>query len=387
MRVLHFAQSFSPLSETFIYDYVTELERQDVDNHVVTFRHMNAETRPFPKVKIINRPSRWHPRRLWHRALVPLGIGEVRTSDWPQTRDRLEEVVRRIDPHVIHAHFGPEAVLLAPVAERLDVPLVATFYGYDISTLVEESFWRAAYDDLWAQVNAVTVLSEEMKTRVMQNGCPSEKMTVVHLSRNLENFSFQPPDGSVRSFLFVGRLVPKKAPLDAVKAIEEANERGAGLTLDLLGDGSLREEVEQYIKGHSLQDSVTVHGRVPNDEVGRRMKAADAFILPSKTAPNGDREGTPTVLVEAQAIGLPCVSTRHAGIPEMIPDANQDLLVAEGDIEALADVICMLADRSLYDLKQGAKRGRQKVERDFSLSSEAEKIRNTYISCQPTASL
>lgn len=387
MRILHFTESFSNLSETFIYDYIKELERQGVEGHVATFRRKNPEERPFPRVNVVDRPSRWHPRRLWHRALVPFGIGEARTSDWPQIRKRMERVVRCVNPNVIHAHFGPAGVLVAPLAKQLDVPLVVTFYGYDISSLVKESFWKASYDELWTQVSAVTVLSEEMKARAIDHGCPPGKLKVVHLSRDLENFQLELPDSLVKSLLFVGRLVPKKAPLDAIQALKQANERGAELTLDLLGEGPLRKEIEQYVKGHALSDSVKVHGRVSNDEVSSRMEAADAFILPSKTAPNGDREGTPTVLVEAQAIGLPCVSTRHAGIPEMIPDANQDLLVAEGNVEALASVLCMLAEKSLDDLKQRARRGRQKVERDFSLSSETEKIRNTYISCQSNVSL
>lgn len=378
MRVLHFADSFSPISETFVYDYVTELERQGADNHVVTFRRKNPEVRPFPKVHVVDRPGRWHPQRLWHRALVPFGIGAARTSDWPQTRDRVERVVRRVQPDVVHAHFGPAAVLMAPVAECLDVPLVTTFYGYDISSLPTEDFWAEAYDEFWPQVDAVTVLSNEMKSRAEKLGCPAEKLTVVHLSRDLENFPFHPPSRSVESVLFVGRLVPKKAPLDAVRAVEQANARGADLTLDLLGDGPLRDEVERYVKECDLGDAVTVHGRVPNDEVSSRMRKADAFILPSRTAPNGNREGTPTVLVEAQAVGLPCVSTRHAGIPEMIPEAHYDLLVSEGDVAALTEALWTLAGRPIDDLEQMAERGRRKVEQDFSLCEEVKRLHEIY---------
>jgi colanic acid/amylovoran biosynthesis glycosyltransferase len=111
------------------------------------------------------------------------------------------------------------------------------------------------------------------------------------------------------------------------------------------------------------------------------MQTADAFLLPSKTAPNGNREGTPTVLVEAQATGLPCVTTRHAGIPEMIPEAHHDLVVPEGNVAALADTLCTLATRPVDDLAEMAKLGRQKVEQDFNLSGEVEKLSGLYISC------
>jgi glycosyltransferase involved in cell wall biosynthesis len=378
MRVLHFAESFSPTSETFIYDYVTELERQGADNHVVTYRRVNEKERPFPKVHVVDRPHRWHPRRLWHRALVPFGIGEPRTTDWPQTRERLASVVNQVGPDVVHAHFGPAGVMMAPVAERREIPLVVTFYGYDISSLPEELFWREAYDGLWPRAEAVTVLSNEMKQAARDLGCLSEKLHVVHLSRDLDQFPYRPPGPPVESVLFVGRLVPKKAPLDAVQAVEHANEQGANLHLDLVGDGPLREDVERFVHGQDLADTVTVHGRVPNAEVNERMQATDVFLLPSKTAPNGDREGTPTVLVEAQAVGLPCVSTRHAGIPEMIPEANHDLLTDEGDVAGLADRLVRLASRPPESLTQVAERGRKKVECEFSVSSQVAALHKLY---------
>jgi glycosyltransferase involved in cell wall biosynthesis len=108
------------------------------------------------------------------------------------------------------------------------------------------------------------------------------------------------------------------------------------------------------------------------------MEKADAFVLPSKTASTGDREGTPTVLVEAQASGLPCIATEHAGIPEMIPEANQDLLLPEGDPDALADRLRKLMALSVEELGKIAERGRGKVEADFCLSSEVEKLKNIY---------
>jgi len=381
MRVLHFVETFSPLSETFIYDYVTELERQGVDNHVATFHRANPEERPFSDVHVVDRPHRWHPRRLWYRALVPFGVGEARTSDWPQTRDRLAVVARRVEPDVLHAHFGPAGVLVSEVARRLNIPLITTFYGYDISSLPNEAFWRDQYVSLCAQADAITVLSEEMKDAAVWLGCPPDKLHIVHLSRDLSQFNYRPPSSPVENILFVGRLVAKKAPLDAIRAVERANEQGANLRLDLIGGGDLKQEIEDCIQANGLEAAVTLHGRLPNAEVARRMQAADAFLLPSKTAPNGDREGTPTVLVEAQATGLPCVTTRHAGIPEMIPEAHHDLLAPEGDVQALAAALGALAGRSVNELEQMAERGRQKMEQDFSLSGEVEKLSKLYASC------
>jgi colanic acid/amylovoran biosynthesis glycosyltransferase len=193
------------------------------------------------------------------------------------------------------------------------------------------------------------------------------------------------PKRKVQSVLFVGRLVPKKAPLDAVQGLKRANEWGAGLSLNFVGEGPLREELEQYVCENDLSDQVTVHGQLPNEEVATRMQAADALLLPSKTAPDGDREGTPTVLVEAQAIGFPCITTWHSGIPEMIPEDNQKFLVPEGDVEGIAEKLVYLSTLSIEELVQIARLGRQKVSQEFDLTGEAASLVDLYVElCEGT---
>ncbi len=381
MRVLHYRQTFSKLSETFIYDYLMELERQGIENHVVTWERRNADTRPFPSVVEVDWPSRWHPRRLFDGVRSRIGMGEdIENTYRPEARRRVAATIRQISPDVIHAHFGREGVFIAPVAERMECPLVVTFYGFDISQLPKQKEWREAYRVLWDRATAVTVLSENMKEEAKRLGCPEEKLTVVHLSRQVDQFPFRPPTSESSTVLFVGRLTPKKAPLDAVRALQRANAQDAGLKLDLIGDGKCREDIEEYVEENELSDVVTLHGYLSNEEVSAHMQAADVFLLPSKTAPNGDEEGTPTVLVEAQATGLPCVTTHHAGIPEMLPEENHHLVVEEGNVAALSERLCRLAHMDVDELRAIAQNGREKIESDFSLTGEVKKLRAVYAS-------
>jgi glycosyltransferase involved in cell wall biosynthesis len=133
-----------------------------------------------------------------------------------------------------------------------------------------------------------------------------------------------------------------------------------------------------YISLHNLEQWITLMGAIPNDKVVEEMQVADAFILCSKTAPNGDREGTPTALVEAQAVGLPCISTRHAGIPEMIPEETHCLLADEEEINQIADRIRQFLKCKPREIKQIARRGRAKIEREFNLRREVEKLKSIY---------
>jgi len=97
------------------------------------------------------------------------------------------------------------------------------------------------------------------------------------------------------------------------------------------------------------------------------LEPADAFILASKTSPRGDREGTPTVLLEAQAMGLPCVATRHAGIPEVISPRGQRLLAPEGDPGALEQRLRELAEATPEELTELGDAGLTHVRAAFAL--------------------
>lgn len=387
MRVLHLCKTFSKLSETFIYDYVTELERQGVDVSVLTHRRANAEHRPFEDVTVLPWPSDWSLRRIGYRLLELLGLRESYTSYWSMLWPRLEGEIERIDPDVIHAHFGRPGAMIAPLTERMGIPLVVTFYGYDISELPRQQRWRDAYKKIWRTARAIVVLSEEMKQRAVRWGAPEERIYIVHLARDLDAFPYRPPTVPMCELVSVGRLTEKKGHIDAIQAVKRAVQRGHDLRLRIIGGGPLHERLTRYIQANGLQEHVALMGARSNAEVARLLHEADAFVLCSKTAPSGDREGTPTVLIEAQAVGLPCISTRHAGIPEMIPEENHHLLAEEGDIEGIACRICDLQQASKQTMMAISRAGRAKVEVDFNLETEVQKLRTMYqevmvIDCQ-----
>jgi len=375
MRILHYCEQFSALTETFLYDYVTELERQGVDNHVVTTRRVNEAQRPYAKVSVVPAAGRWNPSRLGYRTMAGIGIGSADESAWPATRQRIARAARRLGPHAIHAHFGHVGVLIAPVAARLGIPLVVTFYGYDISALARDPEWQRRYRRMWPTVTAATVLSEKMRQRVIEMGCPPAKTHLVRLARHQEGLEFRLPSRRVRHFVTVGRLVEKKGHFDAVRAIRRAMAAGpTDLRLDIVGDGSLREELQRFIDDEGLADIVHLRGALPNNETMQLLRDADAMLLCSRTAASGDEEGTPTSLVEAQLLGLPCVTTDHSGIPEVIPESSYRFVAPEGDPEAIARCIVDLAGCAIDELHGIARRGRARMESEFDPSTECGKF-------------
>lgn len=378
MTAIHYTRLFSPLSETFIYDRVVGLERFGPDVHVVAHGRQNEDERPFPKVTTLSMPNRWNPRRLFYRSKTAVCGENPESANWPAWRDQLVVLARRTDADLIHAHFGQQGVRAMGASRRLGIPLVVTFYGYDISQLPRSDFWREKYEELWEVVASIHVLSEKMKERVVQLGGPEGRTHVVHLNRDLDQFDYSPPTRPIQNLLSVGRLVEKKGHADTIRAVKRAVERGVEVTLDILGGGRLEDELRNLIQAEGLGNRVRLHGQVASEEVIQYMTEADAFILCSKTAPSGDKEGTPTVFIEAQSIGLPCIATRHAGIPEMIPDSSHQFLAPEGDVEAIASRIERMAACSVDGLQSIADRGRTKMKEDFSTQSTLEKTVDIY---------
>lgn len=378
MRSVHFVHSFSKLSETFIYDYVTSLQSQQVDIEVLTFNHMNKQERPFQPVETVSLPW-WNMGRIWRIARDTLLGKDTETSAWPVYQQKLKKQFLNKKPDVLHAHFGPMGVLLAPVAKELDIPLVVTFYGYDISEIVRQNYWQKAYRELADVASCVTVLSEEMKGRALEVGFTEDQVKVVHLGTRVDNISYRTPSYPITNFLSIGRLAEKKGHLDTLKVFKTVLDKSdRSLQLNVIGDGDLRPELEKFIKANNLQGQVQLLGRLPHSKVVEHLQKADAFVLNSKTAASGDKEGTPTVLVEAQAAGLPCISTFHSGIPEIIPEENHRFLADEGNVDQIVSNMMELLNASEEEVEEISQLGRKRVEQAFDVAGEAAKFKQLY---------
>jgi glycosyltransferase involved in cell wall biosynthesis len=165
-------------------------------------------------------------------------------------------------------------------------------------------------------------------------------------------------------------MVAKKAPMLTLEAFRRALLNNPRMRLDFVGEGDLLDEAIQFVHAHELNDKVKLHGGQPNSVVQEFMKNADIFLQHSRTDPvTGDEEGLPVAILEAMANGLPVVSTRHAGIPEAVVEGVTGYLVDEGDVEAMASHIVLLANN--YELRAHFGRsGWQRAQRHFSWKNE-----------------
>jgi len=297
----------------------------------------------------------------------------------------LQRALREWKAALLHAHFGVEGVYATELAKGLKVPLVTTLHGFDVTISKSEFLasrkaswvnyvaWRRA---LFSQAAAFVCVSEHIRGRALEWGYPADRLVVLPIGVDVE--AIQPgPTIGVPRIVHIARLVTKKGTADLLKAFALVHKAIPGSELVIVGDGPLRAQLEALARELNVESTVAFLGARGHDETLRELGRARLLCLPSVTAPNGDQEGLPTVVMEAAAAGKPVVATRHGGIPEAIVDGSTGYLVAEHDVAGLADrLIALLGDEQLCD--QFGRSARQTVTEKFSLRRQTERLEDLY---------
>jgi colanic acid/amylovoran biosynthesis glycosyltransferase len=271
---------------------------------------------------------------------------------------------------VIHAQFGPlglKALALRQIG-ALRGKLVTSFRGFDATSRLKSQ--PQLFSELFREGDLFLPVSRSLRQKLIDHGCDEEKIVVHHSGIDCEKFRFaeRRPNGmgTVR-IIAVGRFAAKKGLSYAIRAVGRLVASGRKASFTIVGDGELRSEMEELIAELGLAGTVRLPGWQPHSEVISLMRDAHILIAPSVTAHNGDQEGIPNSVKEAMAMGLPVVSTVHGGIPELVDDGISGFLVAEKDVEALADRLAFLHDRPDTWPEMG-RAGRAKVEKEFDIN-------------------
>jgi colanic acid/amylovoran biosynthesis glycosyltransferase len=176
----------------------------------------------------------------------------------------------------------------------------------------------------------------------------------------------------------VGRFVAKKGPLETIQAFHRMRgdlpEPLASRTkLVMVGDGPLLNAARELVRRLGLEPAVSLAGRASQVEVAGLLRQARAFVQHSRVAPDGDSEGSPVAVMEAQLSGLPVVSTRHGGIPEVVLEGETGLLVEEGDVVGMAAAMARLATSPDLAARMGC-HGRARVAAKFTTGHHLEQV-------------
>lgn len=275
-----------------------------------------------------------------------------------------------------HAHFGSDSTTVACLAAR------ALGGTYSFTAHAKDIFHTYVTPEADAEMRrarlreaAFVATVSDYNARHLSNLCPEAK--IVRLYNGIDLGAFAPVDPAVQvpgHLIAVGRMVEKKGFDVLLDACARLKARQVPFTLSLIGSGPLEGKLRSQRTALGLDDCVSMDGPLPQEALIEKMGMAQAAVLPCVVTDSGDRDGLPTVLLEAMARGLPVVTTTTSGGPEIVEDGVTGRLCAPGDANSLAD--------ALEDVLSGANRaalmglaGRQRAERLFDLSVNAGTLR------------
>jgi colanic acid/amylovoran biosynthesis glycosyltransferase len=387
--------TFPALSETFVLNQITGLierghsvsifaERasRDREVHPDVDRFGLRDLTRYEELperfsdRLMRLPQAWRARMPFLRALNVFRFGGTAASL------RLAWSVGLVDGasdfDIVQCHFGAlglKAALLREIG-ALRGRIVTAFHGEDITNYPRQ-FPGNVYEPLFAHGDLFLPISARWNDSLTAMGCPADRIRVHRMGVDLRHFSSRPPDlgrdGPLR-IISVARLVEKKGIADAIRAV-------AGLDADyeyvIVGDGPLRAELESLARTSGVADRVRFTGSLARTAVAELLRSAAVCLAPSVTAADGDIEGIPVSIMEAMAVGLPVVSTRHSAIDELVEDGISGFLAAEHDVPALTRSLAALAADPALRARMGAA-GHAIIAREFDAGVLAGRLEELY---------
>ncbi len=415
LRIAFFVNSFPEISETFILNQITGLYRLGYPVDILTRRssdqdrfHPDVERfRLLERVIVCGHGSPLMPkgrlRRIVRAAAVLFGGGKGNLLPLLRSLNIFRygllalslnlfyrtyivgSLKRSYD--IVYCHFGENGVAAAQLMDVgvMSGKLVVAFHGYDMSNYLRKHGTRV-YDRLFRRGDLFLPISDFWKEKLIAIGCPPGKIRVHRMGIDLSRFTFSPrfPNMTKRiRLLSIARLVEKKGLQYAVEAVALLLERRFDVHYTIAGDGPLRSELLSQIERLGLSGRVRLLGWRTQSEIVSLMQQTDILLCPSVTDQEGSQEGIPVTLMEALAQGLPVISTRHSGIPELVRHEHSGLLVPEADAVGLAEALERLTGNPELYL-QMAKNGREHVEFHYDVEHLNRQLVESFLTLMET---
>ena len=392
MRIGYVVKRFPRYSETFVVTEVLAHEAAGWDVEIFSLRPPN-DTHFQDLLARVRAPVRYLPSEgtrpvdFW-AALQE--AGELLAGGWAALESArgasagdvyqallLALEVRRRGIEHLHAHFATVAAGVARLAARLaGVPFTFTAHAKDIfhETVQPEDLRRKL-----EEASAVVTVSDFNLAHLRATfGGAAAGVRRVYNGLDLGRFPYAEPRSRTRRVLAVGRLVEKKGFDVLLQAAALMSARGVDFTVDLIGGGELEEQLRTQLDELGLGRRARLLGPQPQAEIVRAVSEAAAFAAPCVVGRDGNRDGLPTTLLEAMALGTPCVSTDVTGIPELLRDGETGLLVPQNDAAALATALERLLDDPALRITLAA-RARRRIEQDFDARRNSARLRQLLI--------
>lgn len=400
LRIVYIVSLFPCWSETFIVREIAEMIQLGADVRIISLKNRSEKMIQSDAEALLRYVV--YPSSGW-RTLAAL-IGTIATNPVREIKDLtlifqslfrhpsalvktlvvwwrtigLLSTVQRTAPAHIHAHWATYPSTSAwLLSRRLQIPFSFTAHAHDIfleNHMLSEKVRRATFTVAISNFNKQYLREHVADAR-------TASVLVVHCGVSTHGFPFLEQVTDPLRILAVGRLDEIKGFCYLIDACGLLRSKGLRFHCEIIGSGPLAHSLANQVKALGLRDCVVLLGAKKQEEVRTKLNAAGIFVLPSVVTSRGDRDGIPVALMEAMACGIPVISTRVSGIPELVEHGVTGLLADAGDAKSLATCIeCLIADEKLGQAL--ARKARQRVEDEFDIKKEARKLYDAIASGQ-----
>jgi colanic acid/amylovoran biosynthesis glycosyltransferase len=391
LRIGYILKMYPRFSETFILTEILAHEAAGAEVHIFSLMHpvdghfhadlarIRAQVAYIPASGLkgaqlwgtIARAGSGNPR-VWDR--LPT-VPPSESEEIYQAAAISEAVRQRAITH-LHAHFATSAATVAMHAAAIaDVPFSFTAHAKDIYIdSVDEPSLRRKLREASAVVTVSDYNLSYLRSRFGQDAATVRR---IYNGLDLQQFAYCEPRERPAVILGIGRLVEKKGFDDLIRACDLLRARGREFRCQIIGDGPLAAPLTDLIARLELGDRVRMLGPLPRDQVILHLQNSAALAAPCIVGADGNRDGLPTVLLEAMALGTPCVATDVTGLPEVVRDGDTGMLVGERRVDALADALGRLLDDAALRTRL-SRSARALIERDFDIHQNCARIREIF---------
>lgn len=371
--VASYCTTFLKREMAHIYRQVTGL--RSFRTFVMAKSRLNAERYPFDDVELVGRPTKNFLRRFYLKyilrteAVVYRGEFQV-----------LDGILRRRGAQLMHIYFGHTGVHLLPFIKAWDKPCLVSFHGADIAVREHQPGYEAQLRELLQTVPLVLARSESLRQRLLQLGCPEDRLAINRTGVPLDQFPFvarKAPVGGAWQIVQACRLIPKKGLVTAVHGFGMFRERHRSAKFVIAGDGPMRGELQALVSKLGLEDCVSFPGFLSQAKLHELYLTSHIFAHPSELMADSNQEGVPNSMLEAMSTGLPVVATLHGGIPEAVENGVSGFLVEEKNPQAVCEALCKIADSGDEWLRMG-REGSEFITRNFEQHAQIEHLEAQY---------
>lgn len=284
----------------------------------------------------------------------------------------LKRSLRENKIDVVLAEYGPVGAVMCEICKDLNLPLVVHFFGFDATVHDILDKYKESYLKLFKYAAKVFSVSNEMTKKLISLGCAGDKI-LYNPCGSHEDFFEVSPDYHSNTFISVVRFVDKKAPYYTILAFAKVLREFPDINLIMVGDGPLLTSCKNIVRYLGIESKIQFTGVLNRQSYINHFKSSLCYVQHSIVADNGDMEGTPVIILEASAAGLPVVSTRHGGIRDVIREYETGFLVDEHDVDGMAEKMIYLLRNREKAIEMGAN-GKANVKANFSMRTHIDNL-------------